>query len=195
VIQVPHHGLQRGPFGGVRWRVTADGIILETETKPARTEGEPITVRRIWRDFGSIIEFVCLAWDVPMALVITTIAVESRGIVTASLAEPDGRTSIGLMQTLTGTASEVMGRTVTARDLESPAISIEAGTRYIARSRKLTKFDPILVAAAYNAGSLRAPRAGDVNPFRLRSTGNHLNRTKMFYNDTVAAARSDGWYL
>ena len=105
---------------------------------------------------------------------VTTIAVESRGIVNASRTEPDDRTSIGLMQTLTGTASEVMGREVTAQELETPEISIEAGTRYIAKNWEVTKFDPILVAAAYNAGSLQPPRLEDTNPFRLRSTGDHL---------------------
>ena len=125
---------------------------------------------------------------------VTTIAVELGGIVKASLTEPDGRTSIGLMQTLIGTASEVMGRPVTAQELETPEISIEAGTRYIAKNREATKFDPILVAAAYNAGSLQPPRPEDTNPFRLRSTGDHLIRTKLFYNDTVATAKAEGWF-
>jgi hypothetical protein len=187
-------GLRQGPFGGVRWRLTSDGIIMENETNPERTVGEPVTVRRIWHDFGPIIKAACASHGVPAEMVVTTIAVESRGIVKASLMEPDGRTSVGLMQTLTGTASEVMGRPVTGRELETPEISIEAGTRYIAKNREVTNFDPILVAATYNAGSLQPPRPEDTNPFRLRSTGDHLIRTKLFYNDIVATAKAEGWF-
>ena len=188
-------GLRQGPFGGVRWRLMSDGIIMENETHPERTVGEPVTVRRIWHDFGPIIKAACATLGVPAEIVVTTIAVKFSGIVKASLTEPDGRTSIGVMQTLIGTASEVMGRTVTAQELETPEISIEAGTRYIAKNREVTKFDPILVAAAYNAGSLQPPRPEDTNPFRLRSTGDHLIRTKLFYNDTVATAKADGWFV
>ena len=124
----------------------------------------------------------------------TTIAVESGGRIKAALTEPDGRTSVGLMQTLTGTASEVMGRPVTAQELQDPKISIEAGVRYIASQREKTLYDPILVGAAYNAGGLHPPREQDDNPYRLRSTKDHLTRTKLYYNDTVAVAKADGWF-
>lgn len=167
-------GWRQGPFGGVRWRLTMDGIIMENESDPERTVGEPLTVRRIWHDFGPVIKTACSTHGVPIEIVVTTIAVESRGIVNAARTEPDARTSIGLMQTLVDTASEVMGREVTAQELNAPEISIEAGVRYIAKNREVTKFDPILVAAAYNAGSLQPPRPEDTNPFRLRSTGDHL---------------------
>ena len=185
---------KQGPFGGLRWQLTPDGIVCENEVAPERTVGEPETVRRIWRDFGPIIQEVCARLGVPAEIVVTTIAVESRGIVKAALVEPDGRTSIGLMQTLIGTASEALGRNVTGRELETPEISIEAGTRYIANNRAKTKFDPILVAAAYNSGGLNEPRAQDDNPFHLRSTGDHLIRTKLYYNDTVATAKAEGWF-
>ena len=42
-----------------------------------------------------------------------TIATESRGVAQAILVEPDRRTSAGIMQTLVGTASEMLGRPVT----------------------------------------------------------------------------------
>ena len=185
---------KQGPFGGVRWRLTQAGILVEGETAPARTVGEPATVRRIWRDFGDIIKGVCAPLGVPAEVVVTTIAVESRGVIAATLHEPDGRTSVGLMQTLTETASQVMGRNITAADLEKPEISIEAGTRYIASQRAKTQYDPILVAAAYNAGGIDPPRPGDDNPWKLRCTGDHLTRTKLYYNDAVAVAKEDGWF-
>jgi hypothetical protein len=28
----------------------------------------------------------------------------------------------------------------------------------------------------------------------MRCTGDHLLRTKLYYNDTVAVAKSDGWF-
>src|SRR4051794_37888263 len=67
-----------------------------------------------------------------------------------------GTESVGLMQTLVTTARQVLGMTnLTADDLLNPATSIRAGTAYIAQQRVSTHFDPPLVAAAYNAGSLR----------------------------------------
>ena len=185
---------RQGRFGGRRWQLTENGILDEGESVPERTTGEPATVRRIWRDFGDIIRSACEEHRVPMEVVVTTIAVESGGRIKASLTEPDGRTSVGLMQTLTGTASQVMGRPVTGRELEDPKVSIEVGVRYIASQREMTMYDPILVAAAYNAGGLYPPREQDDNPYRLRSTKDHLTRTKLYYNDTVAVAKADGWF-
>jgi hypothetical protein len=187
-------GLRQGEFGGARWRLTSDGIIMENESDPERTVGEPVTVRRIWRDFGPIIKAKCATHGVPAELVVTTIAVESGGGIKASRVEPDGRSSVGLMQTLISTATEALKRPVTAEELETPEISIDAGTKHISDQRLLTKFDPIFVAAAYNAGSLARPRPQDDNPFHLRSTGDHLIRTKKFYNDTVAVAKAEGWF-
>jgi len=190
----PTAGLRQGKFGGVRWRLTSDGIIMENETDPERSVGEPVTVRRVWRDFGPIIKTACATHGVPAELVVTTIAVESGGVVKASRTEPDGRSSVGLMQLLIGTATDIMKRPVTVQELETPEFSIDLGTRYISQKRNETHFDPILVAAAYNAGSLQPPRPEDTNPFHLRSTGDHLIRTKLFYNDTVATAKAERWF-
>ena len=185
---------KQGPFGGLRWQVTPAGILDEGDITAARTVGEPVTVRRIWKDFGTQIKAASLSSGVPLELIVTTIAVESRGIAKALLSEPDGRQSIGLMQTLTGTASDMLGRPVTAQELNQPEISIAAGTAYLASQRPKTLYDPLLAAAAYNAGGLYPPRAEDTNPYRMRCTGDHLTRTKLYYNDTVAVAAADGWF-
>lgn len=185
---------KQGPFGGLRWQVTPDGILDEGEISPARTVGEPVTVRRIWKDFGQHIRAAALTSGVPIELIVTTISVESRGIAKAQLTEPDGRQSIGLMQVLLGTASDMLGRTVTAAELNQPQVSIAAGAAYLASQRPKTLYDPILAAASYNAGGLYPPRAEDTNPYRLRCTGDHLTRTKLYYNDTVAVAAADGWF-
>jgi len=185
---------KQGPFGGLRWQVTPAGILDEGDIAAARTVGEPVTVRRIWKDFGTQIKAASLSSGVPLELIVTTIAVESRGIAKALLSEPDGRQSIGLMQTLVGTASEMLGRPVTAQELNHPDVSIAAGTAYLASQRPKTLYDPILAAAAYNAGGLYPPRTEDTNPYRLRCTGDHLTRTKLYYNDAVAVAAADGWF-
>ncbi len=158
-----------------------------------RTVGQPATVRRIWRDFGHLIASSCARNGVPLELAVATIATESRGKVQAVLVEGDGRRSVGLMQTLTGTASEAMGREVSARELLDPATSIEAGTRYLAHQRRVKGYQPPLATAAYNAGGLHPPREGDDNPWRLRSTGDHISRFCQFFGDACAVAAEEGW--
>lgn len=171
-----------------------DGYLLvEGETVPGRTVGEPVTVRRIWREYGPVIEEVCGRHGVPLEIAVACIATESRGQPAAALKEPDGRVSVGLMQVLTGTASEVMGREITAAELSDPKIGIEAGVRYIAKQYPKTKFLPPFVAAAYNAGGLHRPRDQDTNRWNLRSTGAHIDRFVLFYNDSVYVAKEDNW--
>ncbi len=158
-----------------------------------RTVEQSATLRRIWREHGHHIAASCARNGVPLELVVATIAVESRGDPNAVRTEPDGRQSGGLMQTLTGMASEMMRREVTAQELLDPALSIEAGTRYIAHQRRLTNYQPPLVAAAYNAGGLHPRREGDDNPWRLRSTGDHISRFCQFFGDACAVAAEEGW--
>ena len=184
---------RQGPHGGQRWRLTPAGVVVEGQGAPLRTVGQPATVRRIWHDFGPWIAASCARNGVPLELAVATIAVESKGDPAARRTEPDGRVSAGLMQTLTGTASDVMGREVTAQELLEPSTSIEAGVRYIARQRRVTEYQPPLVAAAYNAGGLYPPREGDDNPWRLRSTGDHVTRLCQFFGDSCAVAAEEGW--
>jgi hypothetical protein len=72
--------------------------------------------------------------------------------------------------------------------LLDPANSIAAGTAYIAQQAKLTRLDPPLVAAAYNAGRL-AKNDGAKNRWKLRQfpigTGEHVDRFVRFFNDAV----------
>ncbi len=56
-----------------------------------------------------------------------------------------------------------------------------------------TDYQPPLVAAAYNAGGLHPPREGDDNPWRLRSTGDHISRFCQFFGDACAVAAEEGW--
>ena len=95
------------------------------------------------------------------------------------------------------TAREALGdERLSGQDLLRPETSIRAGTAFIVRQRNLHKFDPVLVAAAYNAGS---PRHADFpgNRWRLYcyppQSGDHLNRFVGWFNDAMALSRSMDW--
>lgn len=184
-------GYRRAFPRGIGWRTTREGVIVEGEPEPKGTIGAPNTVRRIWAEFGPLILKAAKELGVPAELIVATIATESRGRPDASRTEPDGRQSVGLMQTLIGTASETLGRTVTAEELKDPETSIMAGASYIRQQRPRTEYEPPLVAAAYNAGSLRESPA---NRWRLVSTAEHVDRFCMFYNDAVRVAKEDNWF-
>jgi soluble lytic murein transglycosylase-like protein len=131
-------------------------------------------------------------------LIVATIAAESGGDPNARRAEPRiNDESVGLMQTLVGTARQALGnRTLDGDDLLRPEISIEAGTAYIAQQRGLSHFDPPLVAAAYNAGSLRRD-ASPGNRWKLlcypTGTGRHIENWVAFFGDCMRLSTKDGW--
>lgn len=186
---------KRGPFGGVRWQVTPDGVLIEGEASVARSVGEPITVRKVWAGYGPIISEVCGRLGVPIEVVVAVICTESRGKADAILMEPDGRASGGLMQVLNTTASEVLKRTVTASDLKDPVLNINAGVSYIhSQKTKNGYFDPILTASCYNAGGLYKSRPQDNNRFNLRTTGDHLERMIRWYGDCCFVSKQDNWH-
>lgn len=65
---------------------------------------------------------------------------------------------------------------------EYPA-NIDIGAAEIRVRLRKTGFDPILVAAAYNAGGLRPTGA---NPWGIKVTGDHLDRAAKWYGDACA---------
>lgn len=176
-------------LGSHRWRLSARGLEV-TEGGILRTPGQPLTVLRIWHTYRELIQLSAQANRVPVELIVATIATESGGNPNTRLQEPDGRVSVGLMQTLLGTASEVMSQPISEAWLRVPGNSIEAGTRCIARAKARSGYDPPLVAACYNAGSLRPSKR---NPWGLVCTddrnddltdgGDHVTRWVRFFND------------
>ncbi|WP_374306215.1 transglycosylase SLT domain-containing protein [Methylocella sp.] len=182
---------------GASWALTPDGVSIDGA--PAMgTAGPPDTVRRIWRDFSDPIGAAARSCGAPAELIVATIATESGGRPDARRFEPKlNDESVGLMQTLTRTAAQALGRArVSAAELRDPATSILAGTSYIAQQSRSTHFDPPRVAAAYNAGSLRRdddPR----NRWRMlcfpRGTGAHIDRFVAFFNDAMRVSGEDGW--
>jgi peptidoglycan LD-endopeptidase CwlK len=126
-----------------------------------------------------------------------------------------GDYSIGPMQTLATTARDVIKRLALPYDalanfpayrsqpITPPsdipgyeaAVNIHVGVGEIASRLALTAQDPILVAAAYNAGSIYDSSAPTVKPiyknrWNLRSHGNHLDRAAQWYGDACEVISS-----
>ncbi len=179
------------------WRMSAAGISVDG-APAARTPGKPRSVERIWERYGADCGDAAVRFGVPVELIVATIATESGGDPEARRAEPRLKTeSVGLMQTLVTTAREALGQHgLTGDDLLDPATSIAAGTAYIAQQRKSTRFDPPLVAAAYNAGSLRRDPAPQ-NRWNLvcypSGTGAHIDRFVAWFGDAMAVAGPADW--
>ena len=186
------HGFENS----VRWRLVPEGVEIEG-SGVERSKGRPTTVLRVWEAFGDAINQVARARQVPCPLIVATICTESGGNPDAVRLEPGyvsdaatpGRVSIGLTQTLISTASETMRMSIDREWLRQPRNAIDAGASYMAKQGRTTKFDPPLVAAAYNAGRL-AHQNGEKNRWKLRQfpigTPAHCDRFVKFYNDAVA---------
>lgn len=123
---------------------------------------------------------------------------------------PDmGDYSAGPMQTLASTARWVIGSqglpyqpfTVAPHYASQPspapasnplyggAANIDIGTAEIKQRITSTGFDPVLAAAAFNAGGLYE---SSKNAWRLRSYGDHLDRAVKWYGDACFVLRENG---
>ena len=60
--------------------------------------------------------------------------------------------------------------------------SIRCGAAYIAHQSRETGGNPMLVAAAYNAGSLKP---SSENHWRIHTYGNHIDRAAEWYGDAA----------
>lgn len=187
---------KQGPYGGARWRLLPEGVHVEGDAGVARTVGEPVTVRKAWSLYGEMMKAECLKRGVPVEIGMAILCTESGRNLnpSATLVEPDQRVSSGIMQVLTATASQMLGRKVDVNELKNPMTSIAAGVAYLQHQKDKTWFDPILSAASYNAGGLYQARPQDNNRFNLRSTGDHLERMIRWYGDVCFVAKADGWF-
>ena len=195
------------PGGGVTWAVLDAGISVNGEP-PVRTAGPPETVKRVLSWFGPAIEAAAKAFNIPPAILVAIICNEAAGgqldldLVKDARREEPGyvsdhatpdRVSVGCCQTLLSTARQALNRpSLTCLDLTIPETSIMAAAAYIGSQKRLTGFDPPLVAAAYNAGGLY-PEATSTNRWGLRcyplGTGIYIDRFVLWYNDAVAVLR------
>ncbi len=152
------------------WKLSADGVIVTGEDAARRTPGQPVTMQRIAASFGGLVTDVTRAVQIatgcriPREMVLAVIAAESRGRPDAERIERKIHDrSIGLMQLLTRTAAG-LGAKGPAEPfapewttlLGDPATNVDLGVRYLARALNGAPFDPVLLYAAYNAGSTRA---------------------------------------
>lgn len=189
-LLLPLVGPRRKFPGSVWWNLTADGVCVEGG--PAeRTPGQPITIRRLWKDYGEDCRAVSRRFGVPVELLLACIATESMGNPLAVRLEPGYVSddvsprlcSFGLMQTLLATSKEATGDMGLDRaKLFIPRISIHAGAAYMRLQWRYTLYDVPLVLAAYNAGRLRESKK---NRWRLVSTGDHIDRGVRWFNDAV----------
>ena len=183
--------------GSVTWALARGGIAIDGAA-PQGTPGDPATIGSIWARYGDICRAQARQYGVPVELIVATIAAESAGKPDARRQEPKIHDqSVGLMQTLVATARSALGRpSLRADDLLDPATSIAAGTAYICKQRGQTHFDPPLVAAAYNAGSLRREDA-EANRWRTlcypSKTGRHIDRWVAYFGDCMRLSEKNDW--
>lgn len=189
--------------GSCVWCLTRSGLSIDG-APPQYTRGAPATVTRVWSDYGAAIEQWCRHYGVPVELVIATICTESSGDAAAARLESGytsdaatpHRTSVGLMQTLISTARETLAMPAIDRQwLLDPANSIRAGTSYIAQQARMTRYDPPVVACAYNAGAVYE-QTGHRNRWKMRQfpigTGHHADRFVLWLNDCFRVFESHG---
>lgn len=196
-------------YGGVRWRLTAEGVEIEGDGLQ-RTAGEPDTMRRMLRVWGSEIRSVSIVSEVPMAILMMTLATEGalswRGDYFAypphriepgyrSDALTPHRISIGPTHVLLSTYQSVMRAPKATRVEAAPLMSnLLAAGLYIRGRQALHRWDPILVAASYNAGGLydASDQASQYHDrWHLRAYGNHLDRAARWYGDAVFVLAED----
>jgi hypothetical protein len=188
--------------GAVRWQVSNDGLTVEGDPKPLFNAADEREVGAVMTQYGSMICAVTAKIQVPIELIVACICIESSGKADAirhepgcSLINPEltpQKISIGLTQTLLSTAREALQRpTLHIADLCDPALAIEAGASYMWRQGRLTGFDPPLVGAAYNAGSLRFDSTAQ-NRWRLVQypigTPQYDDRFIRFFNAAMGGA-------
>ncbi|MBP0445850.1 D-alanyl-D-alanine carboxypeptidase family protein [Roseomonas sp. SSH11] len=207
------------PFSGRKWRVDRHGIYLKDRDgglHPVRSPGNPATCGAIIAAFGSLIAKYSAKHGVPPELIIMTIATEVGIYRKDGFTGPRTfrweahRTdySAGPMQMLAETARDLNQKQrlgyadsdfprfnakpnppPTDLAIYRPEVALDLGAAYIRRGMDSTETNPILVAAAYNAGSLKP--SGD-NAWGLHCHGDHLDRAAEWFGDACALLAASG---
>lgn len=190
-------------WGGAEWRVIPEGI--ETRTGGLlRTPGEPVTMRRLLDGWHGELAAAADDAGVPLELLLMTVATEGALRWTgtemsypAMRVEPgyiDDRTtphriSFGPCHVLLSTYRACMREPAATRaQAMERAANLVAAARYIRDTKHAHGWDPVLVAASYNAGgvyrALPGTRLG--NRWHIRTYGSHLDRAGRWYGDARA---------
>jgi hypothetical protein len=181
------------------WSVTDEGILVKGENAVRRTRGAPITVGNIRLKHESRIDLCSLFTNLPSRLIAAVAAIESGGNPEAERYEAKiDDYSFGVMQTLTTTAAYVVAHMneraqlppcpapkdwpAWRRYLFDPLRSLKIGSLYLAHQDSISPLtgDPILMYAAYNAGSLHPSTH---SPWGLVSYGNAMDHFAQWYGD------------
>lgn len=196
--------------GGREWLVTPEGVSSRGEGgEPValhRTRGEPTSMRLYLALWGRWLLEAVVAEQVPLAILLQVLATENgacrvdenRVHVIPWRKEPGyvsdeattHRISIGPSHILISSARAAMADPSIDRAwLLDTRNNIRACARFIRNQRQATGYDPVLVAAAYNAGGLYNALPGTKwgNRWHLRTYGSHLDRALSWYGDAVAA--------
>ena len=181
---------------GVTWRLTPEGAEVMGEGPVSFSSAERTQAANVLTRFRQELVAALTARAVPVELVVATICAESGGQPVAPRMEPGcdraepentpSRVSEGLMQTLLSTARQALRQPgLRLVELQRPEVSILAGATYMMQQAHQTRHDPPLVAAAYNAGSLRY-NGGRDNRWRLAQyplgTSKHVDRFLRAFN-------------
>lgn len=160
--------------GGVHWQV--DNGIRTSSGFERWEDTTSSTLTNILKLYTKLLE------DKDLRLVATIISVESTGNPNAMRPEPAiNDKSYGLMQILYTTAKGV-GFSGVPEDLLDPAINVELGWKYIQSLEKYHGWDPVLVAACYNAGRIKPSSS---NRFHTHTYGTYLDKFIKYYNSVI----------
>jgi len=183
---------------GISWRIDESGfVVLDDGQRPM---GSRIFARSCYLQHGDSFRHWAenYASGLKIAHLLATAITETGCSEAAAQGSVDNK-STGLMQVTGYTCRSVLSylgkRDMTEkacldRMAAEPDFSIELAAAYITQPAqlKMTELDPPKVAAAYNAGGLYFDPK---NPWRLRSTGNHIDRFVSAYNAYVAWQRDE----
>lgn len=178
---------------GIGWRIDEDGFVVLDDGR--RPMGSRIFARGCFLQHGNSFRRWAAAYSrgISVAHLVATAITESGCSEWEGLHSVDNL-STGLMQVTGETCWSLLGSLgrprMTEDDClekmaEDPDFSIELAAAYMTQPNQveMTELDPPKVAAAYNAGGLYFDSG---NPWRLRSTGNHIDRFVAAYNAYVA---------
>lgn len=199
-------------YGGLRWRVSPEGVVTEdSPDTPHRTPGRPRTIVRYLNQWTSPLITYTQIYQVPLSLLLMTLATENgpayfdqqNNIKIRSIRKEPGyvsdkktphRISVGPGHLLISSAREAMDDDSIDR---SWLLDIENNIRAMSAEISMRQddhpnWDPIKVAAAYNAGGLYKAIPGESrfgNRWHLRTYGNHLDRASAWYGDACAVIK------
>ncbi len=191
----------------VRWRLTGRGVVLcgQRLTIKAHERYRLELVAEAWDRYAPLIRAAAAHYRVPAELIIAVMVNESglkpkahqkyRGYV--SDAKTPHRISVGLGATLISTARYMLKDDAIDRDwLTDPSNSIRMIGLYLDRHYRLSGFDPVRAAAAYNSGGIYHDDSKG-NRWRLRNYplghGIYIDHVVLVTNEAIRylASRDD----